>query len=147
MSEMNASELPAVSAEDIDRFFEGMFGKKLGLPETRLVARDRVVVRLECQTKHLRPGGYISGPTQMGLADHVAYLAVFTRAGITPMALTSNLNINFLRPCKGTWLEADGRILKFGRSGVVVEVALKGSDNDKTASHAVVTYVLPKDET
>ncbi|NRA31132.1 MAG: PaaI family thioesterase, partial [Parvularculaceae bacterium] len=92
------------------------------------------------------PGGFISGPTQMGLADHAAYLAVFTEAGITPMALTSNLNINFLRPCQGEWLEAEADVLKYGRSGVVIEVSLRGDKNTKPSAHATVTYVMPKSD-
>ena len=114
------------------------------LPETRHLADGHAVIRLHCRPEHLRPGGYISGPTQMTLADHAAYIAVFTKAGITPMALTSNLNINFLRPCLGDWVEAEAGILKFGRANVVIEVAIRGANSDKTASHAIVTYVVPQ---
>lgn len=135
----------AVSAEEITRFFDEIFPGAKHFPETLVAEKGRVVVRMDCQERHLRPGGFISGPTQMGLADHAAYVAVFTEVGIKPMALTSNLNINFLRPCQGAWLEAEGEVLKFGRSGVVVEVTLRGEKNKKPSAHATVTYVLPKE--
>lgn len=140
----SAPEPPAVSAEEIDRFFASVFGERRNMPAILLAERGRVVIRLAVSEKHLRPGGFISGPTQMGLADHAAYLAVFTEEGITPMALTSNLNIHFLRPAQGSWLEADARILKSGRSGTVVDVALRGEQSPKLTSHATVTYVLPR---
>lgn len=81
----------------------------------------------------------------MGLADHAAYVAIFTKAGITPMALTSNLNINFLRPAQGAWLEAEASIMKFGRAGVVIEVTMRAEASEKPVSHAIVTYVMPRD--
>ncbi|MEM7741854.1 MAG: PaaI family thioesterase, partial [Pseudomonadota bacterium] len=105
-----------------------------------------VVMRYDCGPGNLRPGGFISGPTQMALADSAAYAVVFTRAGITPMALTSNLNINFLRPCQGDTLKAHATLLKYGKSGVVVEVELRGSSSEKVSSHATVTYVVPPEE-
>lgn len=45
----------------------------------------------------LRPGGTISGPTLMTLADTVAYLAVVSRIGPEPLTVTSHLAIDFLR--------------------------------------------------
>ena len=47
--------------------------------------------------EHLRPGGTISGPTMMELADFAMYVAVFSAVGPQPLAVTTNLNINFLR--------------------------------------------------
>ena len=38
---------------------------------------------------NLRPGGYVSGPTQFSLADAVLWYALFGAVGIEPMALTS----------------------------------------------------------
>jgi uncharacterized protein (TIGR00369 family) len=105
---------------------------------------DRAVSQLTVNDSHLRPGGYVSGPTQMGMADMVAYMAIMTRLGEQPMAVTSNLNINFLRPCIGNVVIADGRLMKLGRSLAIVEVDIRIKDNDQSASHAIVTYALPK---
>ena len=106
----------------------------------------RALVRLETNADHLRPGGYISGPTQMAIADNAAYMAVFTKLGITPMAVTSNLTMNFLRPCIGDGVEAEATVMKMGRSLAVIDVDIRVAGTDRTCSHAVVTYSLPKDD-
>jgi len=66
-----------------------------------------------------------------------------TLIGITPMAVTSNLNIDFLRPCLGETLHAEGRMIKLGKSLAVTSVEMKGAANKKLASRATVTYALP----
>lgn len=106
----------------------------------------RALVRLAAGPQQLRPGGYISGPTQMAIADNAAYMAVFTKLGITPMAVTSNLTMNFLRPCIGEGVEAEATVMKMGRSLAVIDVDIRVANTDRTCSHAVVTYSLPKDD-
>ncbi|MGB0261810.1 MAG: PaaI family thioesterase [Henriciella sp.] len=82
----------------------------------------------------------------MSIADSAAYMAVMTRIGIVPMAVTSNLNINFLRPCIGDAVIADARLIKLGRTLAVVDVDIKARGSDKTASHAMVTYAIPQEQ-
>ena len=114
--------------------------------QARIIEMDdgRAVSRLEVGEVHLRPGGYVSGPTQMGMADMVAYMAIMTRMGEQPMAVTSNLNIHFLRPCIGAVVIADGRLMKLGRSLAIIEVDIRIEGSDQPTSHAIVTYSLPK---
>ena len=133
-----------VSIEELGAFFNKAFGgRNVVPPNTTIVEDGRAVVHFDVTEDNIRPGNYISGPTQMQLADHAAYIAVFTKIGIVPMAVTSNLNINFLRPCKGASLQADARILKIGRTLAVIEVEIRGESSDKVSSHAVVTYSIP----
>ena len=106
----------------------------------------RAVVRLEANESHLRPGGYISGPTQMAMADSAAYMAVMTHIGLEPMTVTSNLNINFLRPCIGDVVVADARVMKLGRTLAIIEVDIRIEGAKKCASHAIVTYSIPQRE-
>jgi uncharacterized protein (TIGR00369 family) len=134
-----------ISADMANRFLRETFVGNGPQNEVIATALDYVQMRIEVSNAHLRPGNYISGPTQMALADSAAYIAVMTRIGIVPMAVTSSLNINFLRPCLGTALLADARTLKFGQRLAVIEVSLCGEDQDKMASHAVVTYTLPQE--
>jgi len=134
----------AVTIETLNAFFEETFpGIVADSPDILLLEKGRAVIRQIASEKHIRPGNIISGPTQMALADHAAYLAIFTELGIVPMAVTSNLSINFLRPCRGKAVDADARILKLGRSLAVIDVSLKIPDSKEIASHAVVTYALP----
>lgn len=93
----------------------------------------------------VRPGGFISGPTQFGLADGVLWYAVFAAIGrIEPMALTSELSIRYLRPCIGTMLWARGTIEAAGRRNVVGTVKVWTDDNEaKPCAVAQGTYVMP----
>src|SRR5213080_3468657 len=54
-------------------------------------------VRQSYRETSIRPGGTISGPTMMALADFAMYVAVLAAVGPVPLAVTINLNINFLR--------------------------------------------------
>lgn len=134
-----------VSKEEVNAFYDSVF-QGAGEQERVLEVRhDYSKVRQSVDKANLRPGNYINGPTQMALADSAAYVAVFTRIGITPMALTSNLNINFLRPCIGTAVIAEARVLKLGRTLAVMDVEIKAEGNDRLSAHAVVTYSLPQE--
>lgn len=132
-----------VSAEQMNQFFRENFkGDRGALPEIILAEENHVLMRAAMGEQNLRPGGFVSGPTQMALADHMAYAVIFTRLGITPMALTSNLNIDFLRPLQGGTVHVKGQMIKLGRALAVIAVEIKG-DSGKLSSRATVTYALP----
>ena len=140
-----STQKSVVSKDEINAFFQKAFGHGADkVPPTILAEHGHAVVTMEMNENMLRPGGFIAGPVQMGMADHAAYIAIFTMIGITPMALTSNLNINFLRPCQGEILTGDATVLKLGKTLAVINVDIKGSSSDKISSQAVVTYALPK---
>ena len=91
-----------------------------------------------------RPGGTVSGPTLMALADTALYVAVHATLGITPHAVTSQLNIHFLRrPAGGKPVVAVCRLLRVGRSMAVGEVALYSEGEDEPVAHATGSYALP----
>ena len=60
--------------------------------------------------------------------------------------MTSNLNINFLRPCIGEVVVADAKIMKIGQALAVMDVDVRIEGAAKAASHAIVTYALPRKE-
>ena len=133
-----------VSADEMNHFFRENFkGDRGTLPDITLAEADHIIMRAPMGEQNMRPGGFISGPTQMALADHIAYAVIFTRLGITPMALTSNLNIDFLRPLQGDSVTVEGKMIKLGRSLAIIAVEIKGI-SDKVSSRATVTYVLPQ---
>ncbi len=133
-----------VSAEQANAFLTSAFKGRGSQNQVTLMEEGRAIMRMEVDETHLRPGGYVSGPTQMSLADSVAYMAVMTLTGIEPMAVTSNLNINFLRPCIGGVVIADGKVMKIGQALAVIEVDIRIEGAEKPASHAIVTYALPR---
>ena len=132
-----------VTVEEVNAFYDSVF-QGSGEQERVLEVRENYArVRQPVDPGNLRPGGYINGPTQMAIADSAAYIAIFTRIGITPMALTSNLNINFMRPCIGNAVVAEAEILKLGKTLAVISVEVRAEGSDKLSSHAVVNYSIP----
>src|ERR1700689_2047432 len=65
--------------------------------EIEAIGPMRACVRLIYGPSHLRPGGTISGPSMFALADVAFYVAVLTQLGPVGLAVTTNMNINFLR--------------------------------------------------
>jgi acyl-coenzyme A thioesterase PaaI-like protein len=104
---------------------------------------QRAVVRHRYEASQLRPGGTLSGPTMMGLADMSMYALVLSAIGKTPLAVTTNLSINFLRKPPPADLVAEARMLKLGKALAVGDVIIKSVGSDDPVAHAVVTYSIP----
>jgi len=108
------------------------------------IGERHAVARRVSSPEVLRPGGFISGPTQFGLADAVLWYALFGAVGLEPMALTSELSIRFLRPAAGDVLFARADLVSVGRRNVVGTVGVWVDDRmDKLVSVAQGTYVRP----
>lgn len=144
---MTSIAISKVSVEEANSFLNSAFDRPDHQAKITVMEPGRAVQRLEAQEEHLRPGGYISGPTQMAVADSAAYMAVMTLTGIEPMTVTSNLNINFLRPCIGAAVVADARVMKIGKALAVMNVEIKAEGDNRLSSHAVVTYAIPREAT
>lgn len=103
-----------------------------------------VLARVPFHAKLVRPGGTLSGPTIMALADAAMYAVVLGRLGRVEMAVTSNLNINFLVKPSPVDLLAEARILRLSRRQAVCEVSLYSDGNEnELVAHVTGTYVLP----
>lgn len=103
----------------------------------------RVYVTMPYHDGMLRPGGLISGPTQMSLADTAAYALILSHLGPELMAVTSSLLINFLRGAKPGDLHAEASLLKLGRRNVVCDVRIWTESPERLAAQATVTYARP----
>jgi acyl-coenzyme A thioesterase PaaI-like protein len=92
----------------------------------------------------LRPGGTVSGPLLMGVADVALYVAILATIGLVPLAVTTSLNINFLRkPSPRNPIVGVCKLIKVGRILVVGEVALYSDRSEEMVAHAVGTYSIP----
>jgi uncharacterized protein (TIGR00369 family) len=100
-------------------------------------------VRQAFRPQSLRPGGTISGPTMMALADFAMYVAVLSAIGPVPLAVTINLNINFLRKPSNTDLTAEARLLKLGKRLATGEITIRAAGNEEPVAHATSTYSIP----
>lgn len=92
----------------------------------------------------LRPGGTVRGPVLMTVADVALYVAILGEIGIVPLAVTTNLNVNFLRrPAAGKAIIGASKLIKIGRVLVVGEVLLYSQGASELIAHAVGTYSIP----
>ena len=86
----------------------------------------------------LRPGGTVSGPTLMALADCAMYVVLLSAIGPVGLAVTVNLSINFLRKgAPGQDVLAAARLLKLGKRLAVGEVSLLSGtlpDSDRSCN-------------
>ncbi|EZH78198.1 thioesterase [Ectopseudomonas composti] len=105
---------------------------------------EGVLARVPFHAKLVRPGGTLSGPTIMALGDAAMYAVVLGRLGRVEMAVTSNLNINFLVKPKPVDLLAKASILRLSRRQAVCEVSLYSAGNEnELVAHVTGTYALP----
>jgi uncharacterized protein (TIGR00369 family) len=106
-----------------------------------------VIFALQPDDSHLRPGNTISGPTMMALADVTAYGAILHKLGEEALAVTTNLNINFLRkPEAGVPMYARGSLLKLGKRLAICEISIEQDRQGKDAvlvAHSTCTYSIP----
>ncbi|ERS12879.1 PaaI family thioesterase [Alloalcanivorax xenomutans] len=107
------------------------------------VEGNRARVRYPFKPSMIRPGGTISGPTMMGLADSAMYAVILGRLGALEMAVTQNLNINFLSKPAPVDMIADAEIIRLGRRSAVLEVRLYSVDSDDMVAHVTGIYALP----
>jgi len=138
--------VPPVTVEQVNAFAlrELPFAVELGI-SCEAMSPDEAVARWRFSERWLRPVNFVSGPVMMALADAVLYFAVFTRGGIVPGALTSELKMNFLRPAVARRdLLSRARILKRGRRVLygVVDVWEEGAP-DRLVAHATASYLPP----
>ena len=102
-------------------------------------------VRKRFNPRSLRPGGTIAGTTMMTLADFAPYVAILASIGWVPLAVTTNLTINFLKKPAQRDLLAEARLLKLGKRLAVAEVAIRSEGEDELVAHATATYSIPQE--
>jgi uncharacterized protein (TIGR00369 family) len=100
-------------------------------------------LRLAFQQNSTRPGGTLSGPTLMMLADVATYVALLASIGWVPLAVTTNLNINFLRKPARAALIAECRLIKLGKRLAVGDIAMRSEGTEDLVAHATSTYSIP----
>ena len=137
---------PAMDAEAIGNLLHEVFPQGFypgcGLAIERVDYAD-IRVRRHFQDDYIRPGGTISGPTMMELADFAMYVAVFSAIGPQPLVVTTNLNINFLRKPAQADLIAEARLMKVGKRLAVGEVTIYSDGLPEPVAHVTSTYSIP----
>lgn len=119
------------------------FAQLMGF-EVEHLTLDEVRVRARYNDTFLRPGGTIAGPVMMGLADAAMYALVLAHAGPVELAVTTSLNINFLRKPDAGDMLATAKPLKIGKRLAIGEISLCSADGDDiVVAHATATYAIP----
>ncbi len=141
-----ASHQPIMTRDELAEFLDREFpqvhfgGRTYFLEEIGpLSAR----MRMEYHERHIRPGGTISGPSMMALADLALYAAILAHIGPVALAVTTSLNFNFLRKPEQRALIAECRLMKLGKRLAVGEVAIYSEGNPDIVCHATGTYSIP----
>ena len=144
---MSASAMSIPEIEDLLRREFPQSMRDGGGLKIEHVAYAAARVRKAFNPNSIRPGGTISGPTMMGLADFALYVAIFSAIGPQTLAVTTNLNINFLRKPEQADLIADARLMKVGKRLVIGEVTLRSDGEDDPVAHVTATYSVPPGKT
>ena len=139
MSRITAEELELICRERVP-----IVGR-LGL-RVEAVGPGTVRARAPFDEDFLRPGGTISGPVLMAIADFAMYAAVLSRIGRVELVVTTNLNINFLRRPHPGDVIAEAKLLKLGKRLAVGEVALFIEGDEEMVAHVTSTYSIPPPE-
>jgi uncharacterized protein (TIGR00369 family) len=135
-----------MSVADIRKFLREEFPQVFSGDDIAIEAADgeRCLLRQRYSDTMLRPGGTVSGPTLMALADYAMYAVLLSAIGPVGLAVTTNLNINFLRRgVAGRDLYAAAKILKLGKRLAVGEVSLTSAGSPEPIAHVTATYSIP----
>ncbi|BFN14953.1 MULTISPECIES: PaaI family thioesterase [Marinobacter] len=136
-----------VTFEELKDFLEVQFPQGAAYGSLEALGDGWAEMTLAVEDDHLRPGGTVSGPAMMALADVTMYAALLSRIGLVPLAVTTNLNINFLRkPVAHAPIRARATLLKVGRTMGVGEVFVYSDGMEDPVAHSTMTYSIPPEK-
>ena len=132
-----------MSAQEVSAFVSEVFPQS---DQYGLIVSDlkpgKISIDMPIGEHHLRPGGTVSGPSMFALADCAAYLLTLSHIGRVALAVTTNLNINFLSKPESD-LVAEGNLLKLGKRLSVCDVSIYQKTDQRLVAHATATYSIP----
>jgi len=132
-----------MTAAEIEAFIRAQFPQAEGFGTIEAIADDALRMRLPFKDAYLRPGGTLSGPTLMMLADTGAYYLLLAKLGPVALAVTTSLTIHFLRRPAPVDAIANVRLLKLGKRIAVCDVLITVLGDPAPVAHATVSYALP----
>ena len=134
---------PALTVGQLQQFLTDSF-PGVDIPYVVEAITDTTIkVRLPIGQANSRPGGTVSGPSLMALADTAAWLVIVGQIGPVALAVTTSLHIDFLRRPALVDVLSIGTLLKLGKRLGVADVAMYSDGSDDLVAKAQVTYSLP----
>jgi uncharacterized protein (TIGR00369 family) len=137
---------PVMTAQEVSAFLDREFPQihqDGPVFEVEAVGAGTARMRMKAGERHVRPGGTLSGPSMMTLADLALYVVILAHIGPVGLAVTTNLTFNFLRRPEPRDLVAECRLLKLGSRLAVGEVSLFSDGEADPVCHAIGTYSIP----
>lgn len=135
-----------MSVAELHKFLRDEFPQAFGDGDIIIESADGAscLLRQRYHEKMLRPGGTVSGPTLMAMADFAMYVVLLSAIGPVGLAVTTSLNINFLRKGQpGQDVLAAAKLLKLGKRLAVGEVSLLSGSAPDPIAHVTATYSIP----
>jgi len=132
-----------LSAEEIASFLNEVFPGAMENFKIEEVSPMHARIRMPFQTRQLRPGGTISGPSLMALADTGLWVALLAMIGREALSVTSHLDIDFLRKPAPADVIADTVLHKLGKRLAVGTVLMYSDGEEMPCARASVTYAIP----
>ena len=135
-----------MSVAELEKYLHAEFPQAFSGGDITIESADGAtcLLRQRYSDLMLRPGGTVSGPTLMALADFAMYVVLLSAIGPVGLAVTTSLNINFLRRgLPGQDILAAARLLKLGKRLAVGEIDLLSGTAPDPIAHATSTYSIP----
>lgn len=132
-----------MDAAALQAFLAAEFGQVAADFAVDSVTDTGVDLRLRVASRHLRPGGTVSGPAMFALADVGVYLAILSRIGPAALAVTTGCSMDFLRKPGPRDLVARVTLLKLGRRLAVGDALILQHGSDGPVARATMTYAIP----
>ena len=135
-----------MSVAELEKFLHDEFPQAFKGGDITIESADGTtcLLRQRDNDQMLRPGGTVSGPTLLAMADFAMYVVLLSAIGPVGLAVTTNLNINFLRKGQpGQDVLAAAKLLKLGKRLAVGEVNLLSGSSPDPIAHVTATYSIP----
>ena len=135
-----------MSVAELEKFLYDEFPQAFKGGDISIESADgaTALLRQRYSDQMLRPGGTVSGPTLMAMADFAMYVVLLSAIGPVGLAVTTNLNINFLRKGQpGQDVLAAAKLTKLGKRLAVGEVNLLSGTSPDPIAHVTATYFIP----
>jgi acyl-coenzyme A thioesterase PaaI-like protein len=140
---VHAEAKQRLSAAEVTAFLVDVFPGAMDNFVIEDVAPMTSRVRMLFNEWRLRPGGTISGPSLMALADTGMWTALLGMIGREPLSVTSHLDIDFLRKPGPADVLARTQLHKIGKRLAVGDVLMYSDGEPEPCARASVTYAIP----
>ncbi len=86
--------------------------------------KDGARLSVEVHQEHLQHLGYVHGGVISTLADNTGWFVLVPYLNEKQTAVTQELTVNYLYPCKGKKVSSFGKLVKLGRATAFVSVEI-----------------------